>query len=128
VTMIFKFAGAYEVFEPRDAPAYFVEDEPGPVAVLDRGRVDDDVHRQRFTADQGVDFAALHLVAGIAAHLVVGTAPFSADLTDWLSRPQPRGWPPGPSARAALYAATLPPIDPTVLLRPHRRSLSRSAP
>jgi hypothetical protein len=42
-------------------------DEPGPVAVLDRGRVDDDVHRQPFSVDQDVDFAALHLLAGVAA-------------------------------------------------------------
>ena len=36
-------------FEPREAPAYLVEDEPGPVAVLDRGRVNADAHRQPFT-------------------------------------------------------------------------------
>jgi hypothetical protein len=73
-------------FEPREAPAYLVEDESGPVAVLDRGRVDDDAHRQPFRVDQGVDFAALHLLAGVVTHLVVSTAPFFADLTNWLSR------------------------------------------
>jgi hypothetical protein len=52
-------------FEPREAPAYLVEDEPGPVAVLDRCRVDDDAHRQPFSVDQGVDFAALHLLTGV---------------------------------------------------------------
>ena len=60
-------------FEPREAPAYLVEDEPGPVAVLDRGRVDDDAHRQPFSVDQGVDFAALHLRAGVVTHLVVSS-------------------------------------------------------
>jgi hypothetical protein len=33
-----------------------------------------------------MDFAALDLLAGVVTHLVVFTAPFSADLTDWLSR------------------------------------------
>src|SRR5215471_16172858 len=48
--------------------------------------MDDDPHRQPFAVDQGVDFSALHLLAGVITHLVVFTAPFSADLTDWLSR------------------------------------------
>jgi hypothetical protein len=39
-----------------------------------------------FAVDQGVDFAALHLLASIVTHLVVFAASFSADLTDWLSR------------------------------------------
>jgi hypothetical protein len=38
-----------------------------------------------------VDFAALHLLAGLVTHLVVGTAPFSADFTDWLSRTNAEG-------------------------------------
>src|SRR5271165_505897 len=63
-------------FEPREAPAYLVEDQPGPVAVLDRGGVGHDPHRQPFAVDQGVDFAALHLLAGVVTHLVVFTAPF----------------------------------------------------
>jgi hypothetical protein len=69
-------------FEPREAPAYLVEDQPSPVAVLDRGGVDDDPHRQPFAANQGVDLAALDLLAGVITHLVVFTAPFSADLID----------------------------------------------
>ena len=48
--------------------------------------MDDDAHRQPSTVDQSVDFAALHLLAGVVTHLVVSTAPFSADLTDWLSK------------------------------------------
>ena len=63
-------------FEPREAPAYLVEDEPGPVAVLDRGRVDDDAHRQPFSVDQGVDFAALHLLAGVVTHSLSVSPPF----------------------------------------------------
>jgi hypothetical protein len=33
-----------------------------------------------------VDLAALDPLAGVVIHLVVATAPFSADLIDWLSR------------------------------------------
>jgi hypothetical protein len=35
-------------FEPREASAYLVEHQTGPVAVLDRGGMDDDPHRQPF--------------------------------------------------------------------------------
>jgi hypothetical protein len=73
-------------FESGKALAHLVEDQPGPVVVLDRGGVGDDSHRQTFTLDQGVDFAALHLIAGVVTHLVVSAVPFSADFTDWLSR------------------------------------------
>jgi hypothetical protein len=48
--------------------------------------MDDDPHRQPFTVDQSVDFAALDPLVGVITHLAVVTAPFSADLTDWLSR------------------------------------------
>src|SRR5439155_203312 len=50
--------------------------EPGPVAVLDRGRVGDDAHRQPFSVDQGVDFAALHLLAGVVTHSLSVSPPF----------------------------------------------------
>jgi hypothetical protein len=53
--------------------------------------VDDDAHRQPFTVDQSVDFAALDPLAGVITHLSVVTAPFSADLTDWLSRTAAEG-------------------------------------
>src|SRR5207245_7508618 len=33
-------------FEPGEAPSYLVEHQPGAVAILDRGRVDDHPHRQ----------------------------------------------------------------------------------
>jgi len=38
--------------------------------------VDNDPHRQRFSIDQGVDLAPLHLLAGVATHLNVFAAPF----------------------------------------------------
>ena len=40
-------------------------------AVCHRGGMDDDPHRQPLAVDQGVDFAALHLLAGVVTHLVV---------------------------------------------------------
>jgi hypothetical protein len=78
-------------FEPREAPADLVEDQPGSIAVLDRGGVDDDPHRQSFAVDQGVDLAALDLLTRVETHLVVVTAPSSTDLTDWLSRTAAEG-------------------------------------
>jgi len=56
-------------FEPRAATAYFVEDQSGLIAVLDRGGVDGEPHRQPFAIDRGVDIAALHLLAGVVTHL-----------------------------------------------------------
>jgi hypothetical protein len=53
--------------------------------------VDDDPHRQSLTVDQSMNFAALDLLAGVVTDLVVSTAPFSADLTDWLSRTAAEG-------------------------------------
>jgi hypothetical protein len=38
--------------------------------------------RQSFGVDEGVKLAPLHLLAGVITHLVVATAPFSADLSD----------------------------------------------
>jgi hypothetical protein len=64
---------------------YLVEHQSGAVAILDRGRVDNHPHRQPLGIDQRGDLAAFHL-AGVITHLVVFTAPFSADFTDWLSR------------------------------------------
>ena len=72
----------------KGAAAYLVEDQTGPVAVLIRGGVDNDPHRQPFVVAQGADLAAL---AGVVTHLVVVTAPFSADLIDWLSRTAAEG-------------------------------------
>ena len=78
-------------FEPWEPPTDLVEHKTGPVAVLDRGGMDDDPHRQPFTIHQSVDLAALDLLTGVVPHLVVFTAPFSADLTDWLSRTAAEG-------------------------------------
>jgi hypothetical protein len=53
--------------------------------------MDDDPHRQPFAVDQGVDFAVLDLLPDVVTDLLVITAPFSADLTDWLSRTAAEG-------------------------------------
>ena len=68
----------------------------GPIAVLDCRGMNDDAHRQPFAVDQRVDFAALHLLAGVVSHLVVFAAPFSADFSDWLLRTPADGLPSGP--------------------------------
>lgn len=73
-------------FEPWEAVADLIEHQAGTVAILDAGGVDDDPHRQPEGIDQGVDLAALHLLAGVVAHRAVVAAPFSADFSDWLSR------------------------------------------
>ena len=80
-----------DLFKPRIPPVDLVEHQTGPVAILDFGRVDDNPHRQPFAVDQGADFAALDPLAGVIAHMAVVTAPFSADLTDWLSRTAAEG-------------------------------------
>ena len=70
-------------FEPGEAPADFVEDQAGPVAVLDRGGVGNEPDPQRLAVDQGMDFSGLYLLAGVVTHLPVITASFSADLTTY---------------------------------------------
>jgi hypothetical protein len=62
-------------FESREAPAYRVENRPGAVAVLHRGGVDNDAHRQPFAVDLGMNLAVPDLLAGVVTHLIVCTAP-----------------------------------------------------
>jgi len=61
---------------------------PAPSRSLDFGRVDDDPHRQPFGVDQGVDLAALHLLAGVVTRRIVFAAPFPADFTAMCSSTQ----------------------------------------
>jgi hypothetical protein len=44
--------------------------------------MDDDPDRQPFGINERVKLATLHLLAGVIPHLIVATAPFSADLSD----------------------------------------------
>ena len=55
--------------------------------------------------DQGVDLAALYHFAGVVTHLVVVSAPFSADLIDWLSRTAAEGLTSRPIRSRNAYAA-----------------------
>jgi hypothetical protein len=58
-------------FQPRETSADLVEDQAGPVAVLDRGGMDDDLHWQPFAVDQSVELAAPDLLAGVVTHLAM---------------------------------------------------------
>lgn len=69
-------------FEPRMALADLIEHQCCAIAILDAGGMNNDADRQSFGVDEGVNLAALHFLAGIISHLVVATAPFSADLSD----------------------------------------------
>ncbi len=69
-------------FEPGKACADFIEHKRRVIAVLNIGGMNNNPQRQAFGVDQGVNFAALHLFAGVVAGQAVMTAPFSADLTD----------------------------------------------
>ncbi len=72
--------------QPGMAFADFIEHQRRAVTILDAGGMDHDPDRQAFSVDERVKLAALYFLAGVVAHLVVFAAPFSADLSDWLSR------------------------------------------
>jgi hypothetical protein len=64
------------------ALADLVEHQSRAVAILDAGRMDDTPDRQPFGVDERVKLATLHFLACVIPHLIVATAPFSADLSD----------------------------------------------
>jgi len=72
---------SYE-FEPGKAVVDFFDHQRRSIAVLHASRMDDDAQGQTLRIDQRVNFATLHLFAGVVAGQPVMTAPFSADLTD----------------------------------------------
>lgn len=72
--------------EPGEAAADAVQHERRSVSVLDAGGMDDKPERQALGVDQNMSLAALYSLAGVVTHRVDFTPPFSADLTDWLSR------------------------------------------
>jgi hypothetical protein len=83
-------------------------DQLGRVAILDRGGMNDDTHRQPFAVDQHVDFTSLDLLAGVVTHLVVFAAPFSpgsgeTGVSPRISTTSRKLWPPSlpllPSSR-----------------------------
>jgi site-specific DNA recombinase len=71
-----------------------LQDEPGPVAVLDVGGVDHHDHQQAERIDEDVPLAAADLLAGVVA----ADPLFSVVLTDWLSMIAAEGWRCRPSA------------------------------
>ena len=75
--------------QPGKALADLVEDEGRAIAILDARRMDDHAQRQAFDIDEGMQLAALHLLAGVVTHCVLFTpargSPFSAAFSDWLS-------------------------------------------
>ena len=73
--------------------------------MLNRGGVDNDPHRQPLAVDHGADLAPLDPLAGAVSHLVVVTAPFSADLIVWLSRTAAEGLTSRPIRSRNAYAA-----------------------
>ena len=56
------------------------------VAILNVGAMHDGVHQQALRIDEDMPLLAFDLLACIKAMRVDATAPFSADLTLWLSR------------------------------------------
>src|ERR1700686_5031504 len=80
---------APDQLEPVEPLAYLVEDQGRAVAILDAGGVDAHAQWEAFGIDQGVELASFDLLSGVVTHCVVFTpvftAPFSADLSDWLS-------------------------------------------
>jgi hypothetical protein len=76
-------------FEPWKALADLVENESCAVAIPQARGVDDHAQQQAFDVDEGVHFAAIHLLAGVVTHCVLFIpargSPFSAAFSDWLS-------------------------------------------
>ena len=67
--------------------------------------------RQAFDIDEGMHFAALHLLAGVVTHCVFFTpargSPFSAAFSDWLSRIAAVGLASRPSvSRSAMWSSS----------------------
>ena len=71
--------------EREKAPGVCIEDQSGSVAILQVGRVDDDVQQEAERVDQDVPLAAGDLFARIKALRVKRAAPFCAALALWLS-------------------------------------------
>ena len=66
--------------EGEEATRAAVEDQPGTIAILDVGRVDDDVQQEAERVDKNVPFAAFDLLARIVALGIDRGPPFCAPL------------------------------------------------
>jgi len=71
-----------QLAQAREDAAEVGEHQPGPVAVGDVGRVDDDLQDQAGGVDQQVALAPAQLLGAVVA----ARPPFSVVLTDWLSK------------------------------------------
>jgi len=72
--------------QPGMALADLAQHQGRAIAVLDAGGMHHHPDRQSFGVNESVKLAAFHFFAGVVPHLVIFTAPFSADFSDWLSR------------------------------------------
>jgi hypothetical protein len=68
--------------QPPEPSSQLLDQQPGPLAVLDIGRMHDQGHDQ----PQGVDDQVALSPQDLLARVVPTIPPFSAVLTDWLSR------------------------------------------
>jgi hypothetical protein len=98
-----------KVPSPSDLPTFVVSRtanlRPGepPEGQLHRGEGHERIGSPSLSTEAWI-FAALHLLAGAGAHLIVFAARFSADLTDWLSRTAAAGPASRPAARVTPCA------------------------
>lgn len=66
--------------EGKKATRTTIKDQPGAIAVLDVGRVDDDVQQETERVDKNVPFAAFDLLARVVALRIDRGPPFCAPL------------------------------------------------
>lgn len=66
--------------EGEEATRAAIEDQPGAIAILDVGRVDDDVQQEAERVDKNVPFAAFDLLARVVALRIDRGPPFCAPL------------------------------------------------
>ncbi len=71
--------------EREQSPRVLVEDEGGPVAILDIGRMNRSAQQQAERIYENVALLALDLLSRIVAMRIDARPPFSALLTLWLS-------------------------------------------
>ena len=71
--------------EGEQAARAVIEDQPGAVAILDIGGVDDDVQEEAERVDENVPLAALDLLARVIARRIERRPPFCAPLALWAS-------------------------------------------
>lgn len=71
--------------ERKQAARAPVENQPGAIAILDVGRMDDDVQQEAERVDEDVPLATLDLLARVIARRIERDPPFCAPLALWAS-------------------------------------------